>query len=117
MKSSPRKRTPKHTFQFSNDVPLSANKSRSEGKIEENNGKTEKDSKLSNAKKNNNARAKPKKVPVSCKVNEHYMNLEVHINIINLKNKEFDADIPLHQGTSLTNMADIELPPEDVGHA
>ena len=31
-------------FQFSNDVPLSANKSRSEGKIEENDGKTEKDS-------------------------------------------------------------------------
>ena len=96
---------------------MSANKSRSEGKIEENNGKTEKDSKLSNAKKNNNARAKPKKVPVSCKVNEHYMNLEVHINIINLKNKEFDADIPLHRFTSLTNIADTELPREDVGHA
>ena len=116
MKSSPSKRTPKHTFQFSNDVPLIANKSRSEGKIEENNGKTEKDSGLSNAKKNNNARAKPKKVHASCKVNEHSMNLEVHINTINLENKEFDADIPLHQGTSLTNIADIELPPEDVGH-
>ena len=117
MKSSPRKRTPKHILQFSNDVPLSANKSRSEGKIEENDGKTEKDSGLSNAKKNNNARAKPKKVPVSYKVNEHYMNLEVHINTINLGNKEFDADIPLHQGTSLTHIADTELPPEDVQHA
>ena len=45
------------------------------------------------------------------------MNLEVHINTINLKNNEFDADIPLHQGTSLTNIADIKLPPEEVGHA
>ena len=96
---------------------MSANKSRSEEKIEENDGKIEKDSGLSNAKKNNNARAKPKKVHVSCKVNEHSMNLEVHINTINLENKEFDADIPLHQGTSLTNIVDIELPPEDVGHA
>ena len=117
MKSSPRKRTPKHTFQFSNDVPLSAKKSRSEGEIEENDGKTEKDSGLSNAKKNNNARATPKKVPVSCKVNEHYMNLEVHINTINLENKEFDANIPLHRVTSLTNIADTELPLEDVQHA
>ena len=96
---------------------MSANKYRSEGKIEENDGKTEKDSGLSNAEKNNNARAKPKKVPVSYKVNEHYMNLEVHIDTINLENKEFDADIPLHLGTKLTNMADIELPPENVGHA
>ena len=108
MKSSPRKRTPKHTLQFSNDVPLSANKSRSERKIEENDGKIEKDSVLSNAKKNNNARAKPKKVPVSCKVNEHCMNLEMYINTINLENKEFDADIPLPQGTSLITIADIE---------
>ena len=45
------------------------------------------------------------------------MDLEVHINTINLENKEFDANIPLHWGTSLTNIADIELPPEDVGHA
>ena len=45
------------------------------------------------------------------------MNLEVHINTINLENKEFDVGIPLHQGTSLTNIADIELPPEDVGYA
>ena len=117
MKSSPRKRTPKHILQFSNDVPLSANKSRSEGKIEENDGKTEKDSGLSNAKKNNNARAKPKKVPVYYKVNEHYMNLEVHKNTINLENKEFDAKIPLHRVTSLTNIVDTELLPEDVGHA
>ena len=117
MKSSPRKRTPKHTLQFSNDVPLSANKSRSEGKIEENDGKIEKDSGLSNVEKNNNAKAKPKKVPMSYKVNEHDMNLEVHINTINLENKEFDADIPLHRGTSLTNIADTELPLEDVGHA
>ena len=49
---------------------MSANKSKSEGKIEENDGKTKKDSGLSNAEKNNNAKAKPKKVPVSCKVNE-----------------------------------------------
>ena len=104
-------------FQFSNDVPLSANKSRSEGKIEENDGKTKKDLGLSNAEKNNNARAKPKKVLVSYKVNEHYMNLEVHINTINLENKEFDADILLHRDTSLTNIADIELPPKDVRHA
>ena len=96
---------------------MSANKSRSNGKIDENDGKTEKDLGLSNAEKNNNARAKPKKVPVSCKVNEHYMNLEVHINTINLENKEFDAGIPLHQGSSLTNIADIESPPEDVGYA
>ena len=80
---------------------MSANKSRSEGKIEENDGKTEKDSGLSNAEKNNNARAKPKKVPMSYKVNEHYMNLEVHINKITLENKEFDADIPLHRFSSL----------------
>ena len=117
MKSSPRKRTPKHTLQFSNDVPLSASKSRSEGKIEENDCKIEKDSGLSNAEKNNNARAKPKKVPVSYKVNEHYMDLKVHINTINLENKEFDVDIPLHWFTSITNIADTELPPEDVGHA
>ena len=117
MKSSPRKRTPKHTLRFSNDVPLSANKSRSEGKIEENDGKIEKDSGLSNAEKNNNAKAKPKKVRVSYKINEHYMDLEVHINTINLENKEFDADIPLHRFTSLTNIADTELPLEDVGHA
>ena len=96
---------------------MSANKSRSEGKIEENDGKIEKDSGLSNAKKNNNAKAKPKKVPMSYKVNEHYMDLEVHINTINLENKEFDANIPLHRFTSLTNIADTELPPEDVGHA
>ena len=96
---------------------MSANKSRSEGKIEENDGKTKKDLGLSNAEKNNNARAKPKKVLVYCKVNEHYMNLEVHINTINLENKEFDANIPLHRFTSLTNIADTEFPPEDVGHA
>ena len=89
---------------------MSANKSRSDGK-------TKKDSRLSNTEKNNNVRAKPKKVPVSYKVNEHYMNLEVHINSINLENKEFDADIPLHWVTSLTSIADTELPPEDVGHA
>ena len=117
MKSSPRKRTPKHTLPFSNDVPLSANKSRSEGKIEENDGKIEKDLGLSNAEKNNNAKAKPKKVHVSYKVNEHYMDLEVHINTINLEIKEFDADIPLHRFTNLTNIADTELPPKDVGHA
>uniref|UniRef100_A0A7N2MK56 Uncharacterized protein n=1 Tax=Quercus lobata TaxID=97700 RepID=A0A7N2MK56_QUELO len=63
---------------------------------------------LSNAEKNNNAKAKPRRVPVSCKVNEHCMNLEVHINTINLENKEFDADIPLPQGTSLITIADIE---------
>ena len=45
------------------------------------------------------------------------MDLEVYIKTINLENKEFDANIPLHRGTSLTNIADIELPPEDVGHA
>ena len=117
MKSSPRKRTPKHTLQFSNDVPLSANKSRTEGKIEEIDGKIEKDSGLSNAEKNNNAKAKPKKVRVSYKINEHYMDLEVHINTINLENKEFDADIPLHRFTNLTNIADTKLPPKDVGHA
>ena len=117
MKSSPRKRTPKHTLQFSNDVPLSANKSKSEGKIEDNDGKVEKDLGLSNAEKNNNVRANPKKVLVSYKVNEHYMNLEVHINTITLENKEFHADIPLHRVPSLTNIADTELPPEDVGHA
>ena len=104
-------------FQFSNDVPFSANKSRSKGKMEENHGKSEKDLGLSNAEKNNNARAKPKNVPVSYKVNEHYMDLEVYINTINLENKEFDADIPLHRFTSLTNIADTELPLEDVGHA
>ena len=45
------------------------------------------------------------------------MDLEVYINTINLENKEFDADIPLHWFTSLTNIADTELPLEDVGHA
>ena len=45
------------------------------------------------------------------------MNLEVHINTINLENKEFDANIPLHRVTSLTNIADTELPLEDVQHA
>ena len=45
------------------------------------------------------------------------MNLEVHKNTINLENKEFDAKIPLHRVTSLTNIADTELLPEDVGHA
>ena len=45
------------------------------------------------------------------------MNLEVHINTITLENKEFHADIPLHRVPSLTNIADTELPPEDVGHA
>ena len=96
---------------------MSANKSRSKEKIEENDGKIEKDSRPSNAEKNNNAKAKPKKVPVSYKVNEHYMDLELHISTINLENKEFDADIPLHRFTSLTNIVDTELPPEDVGHA
>ena len=96
---------------------MSANKSRSEEKIEENDGKIEKDSRQSNAEKNNNAKAKPKKVPVSDKVNEHYMDLELHISTINLENKEFDADIPLHRFTSLTTIVDTELPPEDVGHA
>ena len=96
---------------------MSANKSRSKEKIEENDGKIEKDSGLSNAEKNNNAKAKPKKVPMSYKVNEYYMDLEVHINTINLENKEFDANIPLHRFTSLTNIADTELPLEDVGHA
>ena len=87
---------------------MSANKSRSKEKIEENDGKIEKDLGLSNAEKNNNARAKPKNVPMSYKVNEHYMDLEVHINTINLEIKEFDADIPLPQGTSLITIADIE---------
>nr|POE53034.1 hypothetical protein CFP56_06892 [Quercus suber] len=77
-------------------------------KRKENDGKAEKDSGLSNAEKNNNARAKPRKGPVSCKVNEHCTNLEVHIFTINLENKEFDADIPLPQGTSLITIADIE---------
>ena len=45
------------------------------------------------------------------------MDLEVHINTINLENKEFDADVPLHRFTILTNIANIELPPEDVGQA
>ena len=36
------------------------------------------------------------------------MNLEMYINTINLENKEFDADIPLPQGTSLITIADIE---------
>ena len=45
------------------------------------------------------------------------MDLELHISTINLENKEFDANIPLHRFTSLTNIVDTELPPEDVGHA
>ena len=44
------------------------------------------------------------------------MNLEMYINTINLENKEFDAKIPLHRVTSLTNIVDTELLPEDVRH-
>lgn len=34
-----------------------------------------------------------------------------------LELKEFDVDVPLPQGISLTTVADVDLSPEDVGHA
>jgi hypothetical protein len=66
--------------------------------------KTQQDAGMSNALKNENARAKPKKVRMPwC--------------TMNIENTEFDADIPMPQGASLASIADIELHPEDVGHA
>jgi hypothetical protein len=66
--------------------------------------KTQQDAGMSNALKNENARAKPKKVRMPwC--------------TMNIENTEFDADIPMPQGASLASIADVELHPEDVGHA
>lgn len=42
---------------------------------------------------------------------------KVQADAMKLQSKDFDADIPLPQGTELTTVAGIELPPEDVGHA
>uniref|UniRef100_F6GVQ3 Zinc-finger domain-containing protein n=1 Tax=Vitis vinifera TaxID=29760 RepID=F6GVQ3_VITVI len=50
-----------------------------------------------------NAGAKPNN-----KVRKHSMKFQL---------KEFDVDVPLPQGISLTTIAGIELSPEDVGHA
>lgn len=55
-----------------------------------------------------NAGAKPNKVAKSHKVRKHSMKFQL---------KEFDVDVPLPQGISLTTIAGIELSPEDVGHA
>jgi hypothetical protein len=90
---------------MSKDILLSLIKPKD--KKEEKDGKTQKD-RVSNAVEKDNSRAKPKKVPVSCKVKKCSINLE---------NKVFEADIPLPQGSSLMNVADVDLPPEDVGHA
>ena len=80
----------------SKDIPLSPIK------LEE--IKEEKDAET----QNDNARAQPKEVPVSCKVRKGTMNLE---------DKEFEADIPSPQGASLMTVADIDLSPDDVEHA
>ncbi|KAE9467794.1 hypothetical protein C3L33_00341, partial [Rhododendron williamsianum] len=42
---------------------------------------------------------------------------KVQADAMKLQSKDIDADIPLPQGTELTTVAGIELPPEDVGHA
>ncbi|XP_058226721.1 uncharacterized protein LOC131335411 isoform X2 [Rhododendron vialii] len=42
---------------------------------------------------------------------------KIQADAMKLQSKDFDADIPLPQGTELTTVAGIELPPEDVGHA
>ncbi|XP_075633014.1 uncharacterized protein LOC142605499 isoform X1 [Castanea sativa] len=80
----------------------------SRDKKEEKDGRTQKDGGASSAVGNDNARANPKKVPVKCKVDNCTIILE---------NKEYEVDIPLPQGASLMTVADIDLPPEDVGHA
>ncbi|KAM3712537.1 hypothetical protein ACB098_01G189100 [Castanea mollissima] len=80
----------------------------SKDKKEEKDGRTQKDGGASSAVGNDNARAKPKKVPVKCKVDNCTIILE---------NKEYEVNIPLPQGASLMTVADIDLPPEDVGHA
>lgn len=85
------------------DVPLSPIKSE-----EKKDGVTLKDTGVPNALKNENARDKPKKVRLSSKVRKCTMGLE---------NTEFDADIALPQGANIATVAEIELPPEDVGNA
>ena len=80
----------------------------SKDKKEEKDGRTQKDGGASSAVGNDKARVNPKKVPVSCKVDNCTIILE---------NKEYEVDIPLPQGASLMTVADIDLPPEDVGHA
>ena len=83
---------------------VSNNVSVSPIKSEDKDAKTQQDAGMPNALKNENARAKPKKVRMPwC--------------TMNLENTELDADIPMPQGASLASIADIELPPEDVGHA
>ncbi|KAF5479874.1 hypothetical protein F2P56_000659 [Juglans regia] len=85
------------------DVPLSPIKSE-----EKKDGRTLKDAGALNALKIENARDKPKKVRVSNKVRKCTMGLE---------DTEFDADIALPQGANLATVAEIELPPADVGNA
>ncbi|XP_041003585.1 uncharacterized protein LOC121249017 [Juglans microcarpa x Juglans regia] len=85
------------------DVPLSPIKSE-----EKKDGRTLKDAGALNALKIENARDKPRKVRVSNKVRKCTMGLE---------DTEFDADIALPQGANLATVAEIELPPADVGNA
>ncbi|KAK4602191.1 hypothetical protein RGQ29_011297 [Quercus rubra] len=80
----------------------------SKDKKQEKDGRTQKDGGASSAVGNDKARVNPKKVPVSSKVDNCTIILE---------NKEYEVDIPLPQGASLMTVADIDLPPEDVGHA
>ncbi|KAG2714957.1 hypothetical protein I3760_03G053500 [Carya illinoinensis] len=85
------------------DVPLSPIKSE-----EKKDGRTLKDAGALNALKIENARDKPKKVRVSNKVRKCTMGLE---------GTEFDADVALPQGANLATVAEIDLPPADVGNA
>lgn len=77
---------------------------------EEKVGKTPEDEGALNAVKNENknVKANPKKVPAPCKVKKCTMNLE---------NREVDANIALPEGASVATVADIDLPPGDVGYA
>ncbi|KAE8022112.1 hypothetical protein FH972_007943 [Carpinus fangiana] len=111
---SPRKMGKENSFDGKTDADLNSQKSvtncsekkpkktKREGLKEMCNGS--RDEGMPNALKNENARAKPKKVRMPwC--------------TMNLENTELDTDIPMPQGASLASIADIELPPEDVGHA
>ncbi|KAJ6434900.1 hypothetical protein OIU84_000193 [Salix udensis] len=59
----------------------------------------------------------------SCKVDKDHAEFQIKSKTaserraMKLQNKEIDVDIQLPQGTCLTAVAGIELPPENVGNA
>nr|XP_048328618.1 uncharacterized protein LOC107416538 isoform X2 [Ziziphus jujuba var. spinosa] len=81
-----------------NDVSSGPAKPEEERKV--NDG--QQDPRVSNTLKEDNAKAK-KKALKKC--------------TLNLEDRKVDIDLPLPQGTILTTVVGIELPPEDVGHA